>query len=47
MKMFSVFSLTVFASLGTQTPAQDHVPLRLIQTIPMPNLKGRIDHKCF
>ncbi len=24
--------------------AQDHEPLRLVQTIPMPNVKGRIDH---
>jgi hypothetical protein len=44
MKMFSVLSLTVLASLSTQTYAQDHVPLRLIQTIPMPNVRGRIDH---
>jgi len=44
MKMFSVLSLTVLASLSTQAYAQDHVPLRLIQTIPMPNVKGRIDH---
>jgi DNA-binding beta-propeller fold protein YncE len=44
MKLFSVLILTVFASLSTQAYAQDHVPLRLIQTIPMPNVKGRIDH---
>jgi DNA-binding beta-propeller fold protein YncE len=44
MKMFSVLSLTVLASLSTRAHAQDHVPLRLIQTIPMPNVKGRIDH---
>jgi hypothetical protein len=44
MKMFSVLSLTVLASLSTQAYAQDHFPLRLIQTIPMPNVKGRIDH---
>ena len=44
MKMFSVLSLTVLASLSTQACAQDHVPLVLIQTIPMPNVKGRIDH---
>ncbi len=44
MKMFSVLSLTVLASLGTRAYAQDHTPLRLVQTIPMPNVKGRIDH---
>jgi DNA-binding beta-propeller fold protein YncE len=44
MKKFSVLGLTVLASLGTQVNAQGHVPLRLVQTIPMPNVKGRIDH---
>lgn len=44
MKMFSVLGLTVLASLSPQAYAQDYVPLRLIQTIPMPNVKGRIDH---
>ena len=44
MKMFSVLGLTMLASLSAQTRAEDHVPLRLIQTIPMPNVKGRIDH---
>lgn len=44
MKMFSVLGLTVLASLSTQAYAQDYVPLRLIQNIPMPNVKGRIDH---
>ena len=44
MKKFSVLGLTVLASLSTQVYAQDDVPLRLIQTIPMPSVKGRIDH---
>jgi len=44
MKMFPVLGLTMLASLSAPTRAQDHVPLRLIQTIPMPNVKGRIDH---
>ena len=44
MKMFSVLGLIVLASWSTQTYAQDHAPLRLVQTIPMPNVKGRIDH---
>ena len=26
------------------TNAQNGAPLRLVQTIPMPNVKGRIDH---
>jgi hypothetical protein len=44
MKLFSTLILTVLASLSTQAAAQDHAPLRLVQTIPMPNVKGRIDH---
>jgi DNA-binding beta-propeller fold protein YncE len=44
VKMFSVLGLIVLASWSTQTYAQDHAPLRLVQTIPMPNVKGRIDH---
>jgi len=39
MKMLSVFGLIVLASWSTQAYAQDHVPLRLVQTIPMPNVK--------
>jgi DNA-binding beta-propeller fold protein YncE len=42
MKM--LLGLTVLASLSTQAYAQDHAPLRLVQTIPMPNVKGRMDH---
>ena len=44
MKMFSVVTLIVLASWSTPAYAQDHAPLRLVQTIPMPNVKGRIDH---
>src|SRR2546429_7612158 len=44
MKMLSAFGLIVLASWSTQAYAQDHVPLGLVQTIPMPNVKGRIDH---
>ena len=44
MKMFSVVTLIVLASWSTPACAQDHAPLRLVQTIPMPNVKGRIDH---
>jgi len=44
VKMFSVLTLTVLASWSTPAYAQDHAPLRLVQTIPMPNVKGRIDH---
>src|SRR5438309_5803567 len=42
--MFSVVTLIVLASWSTPACAQDHAPLRLVQTIRMPNVKGRIDH---
>ena len=44
MKTFSVLTLSMLASLSTEAYAQDHAPLRLVRTIPMPNVKGRIDH---
>ena len=44
MRKFSVLGLIVLASLGHQACAQDNIPLRLVQTIPVPNVKGRIDH---
>jgi hypothetical protein len=44
MKRLFVFGLTVLASMSTPAYAQDHAPLRLVQTIPLPNVKGRIDH---
>src|ERR1700758_4972254 len=44
MKKCFAFGLALLASLGSQAHAQDHAPLRLVQTIPMPNVKGRIDH---
>ena len=44
MKIFSILSLTVLASLSTQAYGQDHASLRLVQTISIPNVKGRIDH---
>jgi DNA-binding beta-propeller fold protein YncE len=44
VKMFSVLTLAVLATLSTQAYPQDHAPLRLVQTIPMPNVKGRMDH---
>lgn len=37
----AILSLTV---LGTSSLAQQALSLRLVQTIPMPNVKGRMDH---
>src|ERR1700720_1695212 len=44
MKSVSVLGLALLASWSVQAYAQDHSPLRLVQTIPMPNVTGRIDH---
>ena len=44
MTKISVLGLAVLALLGIKAYAQDRAPLRLVQTIPMPNVKGRIDH---
>jgi WD40 repeat protein len=38
----TAFLLTLVCS--ARLAAQDNYPLRLVQTIPMPNVKGRIDH---
>src|ERR1700680_4934390 len=47
--MKNVFSICITALLaliavGSLTVAQDKEPLHLVQTIPMPNVKGRLDH---
>jgi DNA-binding beta-propeller fold protein YncE len=34
----------IVSGIGANAPQQGKDPLRLIQTIPMPNVKGRIDH---
>jgi DNA-binding beta-propeller fold protein YncE len=43
--IFQVAALVAFFVCATTTAfAQDAQPLKLVQTIPMPNVKGRIDH---
>src|SRR6267378_1247608 len=49
--MRTLFSIGLIASAcmigsgaGANPPQQDKQPLRLVQTIPLPNVKGRIDH---
>lgn len=48
MRNFSLACLGLVAIYGLATPvraeAQVVAPLRLVQTIPMPNVKGRLDH---
>jgi DNA-binding beta-propeller fold protein YncE len=45
-KLLTIFValFTLFLSPLMRLEAQDKAPLRLIQTIPLPNVKGRIDH---
>ena len=44
-RIFNIF-ITILTALvcSARLAAQDNTPLRLVQTIPMPNVKGRIDH---
>jgi hypothetical protein len=34
----------MFAGVASQTAAQEKLPLRLVQTIPLPGVTGRLDH---
>jgi DNA-binding beta-propeller fold protein YncE len=42
--MIGAALLASFSITALTTPAQNKEPLHLVQTIPMPNVKGRIDH---
>ena len=45
MRRFCFLCLLIFAGLSlANSRAQDKAPLRLVKTIPMPNVEGRIDH---
>ncbi len=44
MKTFHTLLLTALVGPLIAAQAQDTVPLRVVQTIPLPNIKGRIDH---
>jgi hypothetical protein len=45
-RVFNIFIAAFLCALvcSARSAAQDSTPLRLVQTIPMPNVKGRIDH---
>jgi hypothetical protein len=43
-KFIAFCCFTVIAGLAIQTYAQEKQPLRLVQTIPLPGVKGRLDH---
>jgi hypothetical protein len=37
-------AFALFLASPDRSGAQEKEPLRLVQTIPMPNVKGRLDH---
>jgi hypothetical protein len=43
-KLLAIFSIVMYACLGDQICAQEKQPLRLVQTIPLPGVSGRLDH---
>ena len=44
MRKFLLLVLALLAAWNVKSHAEDRSPLRLVQAIPMPNVKGRIDH---
>src|SRR6516225_883682 len=44
MREFLLLVLALLAAWNVKSHAEDRSPLRLVQAIPMPNVKGRIDH---
>ena len=43
-KLLAVYGIAVFAGFTVQTPAQEKQALKLVQTIPLPGVTGRLDH---
>jgi hypothetical protein len=43
-KLLAVCFIAMFASFAIQTSAQEKQALRLVQTIPLPRVTGRLDH---
>jgi hypothetical protein len=44
MKLLAVCCIAVFAGFAVQTSAQEKQALKLVQTIPLPGVTGRLDH---
>jgi hypothetical protein len=44
VKTFYAISFSWFAAFAIPAPSQQRAPLRLVQTIPMPGVHGRMDH---
>ena len=43
-RLLAVCCIAMFAGFAIQTSAQEKQTLRLLQTIPLPGVKGRLDH---
>src|SRR5258708_4365484 len=43
-KRLAICCIALFAAFAAQTSAQEKQALRLVQTIPLPGVKGRLDH---
>ena len=44
MKLLAVCCIAVFAGFAVQIRAQEKQTLKLVQTIPLPEVTGRLDH---
>jgi hypothetical protein len=44
MRKLYAICLTTFAAFAIQARSQEAAPLRLVQTIPLPGVRGRMDH---
>jgi hypothetical protein len=43
-KLLAVCCIAMVAGFAVHAPAQEKQALRLVQTIPLPGVKGRLDH---
>jgi len=43
-KLLAIFWIATYACLGDQISAHEKQALRLVQTIPLPGVNGRLDH---
>jgi hypothetical protein len=43
-RLLAAFGLAIVFGLVSQASAQEKPALRLVQTIPLPGVKGRLDH---
>ena len=44
MKLLAMCCVAVFAGFADQTSAEEKQALKLVQTIPLPGVTGRLDH---